>query len=260
MSINFSVTDKVAMIAFDRPDKLNALTDEMWDQLAEALDYCKDNEEVRAVILTGTGRGFCAGADISGAGRIWPRKPGPAGALALMDRYDQVIRRLYHLPKPTIAAVNGAAVGIAWTLVLCCDAVLATEKAKFLPAFLNLAKIPEGGFQFLLARLAGQLKARDITFRSQSISGAEAVELGLATRLVSADNLLDEAKTLAGELGGTAPVAFALAKQLFNDQSVDFDGYLRKEMQAIALAATMEDAAEGMAAFKENRAPEFRGV
>jgi 2-(1,2-epoxy-1,2-dihydrophenyl)acetyl-CoA isomerase len=258
VSVECSVAEGVATILLNRPEKLNALTVEMWDQLAGHLDRCERDEELRAVILAGAGRGFCAGADISGQGGK-PRKGGLAGALEAMRGYDAVIRRLYHLQKPLIAAVQGPAVGIAWTMALCCDWILVTESAKFRPAFLNLAKVPEGGMVFLMSRLVGQLKARDIVYRARFVSGAEAVDLGLATRLVSENELMEEAATLAREVAAGPPLAFALTKRLFNADSGSFDAFLDQELNAIAIAANTEDAAEGMAAFRDKRPPRFTG-
>ncbi len=258
MSVECDVVDGVATILFKRPEKLNALTDEMWDRLAAHLDRCRSDDGVRAVILTGAGRAFCAGADMSGEERIWPRKPGPAGTLEIMERYNDVIRRLYHLPKPTIAAVRGGAVGIAWTMAMCCDWVLASESARFHPPFIKLAKIPEGGFGFLLSRLVGQLKARDIVYRSMAIAAADAVGLGLASRLVSDAALMEEALALAREAAGTAPITFALTKRLFNGAG-EFDEYLEQELNAIATAANTEDAIEGTAAFREKRLAHYVG-
>lgn len=259
MSVDLNISGSIATILFNRSEKLNALTDAMWLALAEHLDRCEHDDAIRAVILAGAGRGFCAGADISGDGRIIARKPGIAGTLHMMELYDSIVRRIYHMPKPVIAVVHGTTVGIAWTMALCCDWVLAAESAKFRPAFVNLAKVPEAGFQFLATRLIGQLKARDLIYRSKFVSGAEAVELGLATRLVGDDALMDEARALAEEAAGLAPIAFKLTKKLFNEDSGDFDEYLQKEMQSIVIAANTADAAEGMAAFKEKRAARYSG-
>jgi 2-(1,2-epoxy-1,2-dihydrophenyl)acetyl-CoA isomerase len=259
VSVDFSVSEGVATILLNRPDKLNAITAEMWDQLAEALNRCHSDPEIRAVILTGAGRGFCAGADLGGSGVKVERKPGPAWPLQSMDAYNDVIRRLYHLRKPVIAAIRGPAVGIAWTLALCADWILVTESANFRPAFLNLAKVPEGGFMFLVSRMVGELKARDIIYRARFVSGAEAVELGLATRMVGENELVEEATALAREAAAGPPVTFALTKRLFNAGFTSFDQFVDAELNAIALGATTEDAREAMSAFREKRPAQFRG-
>jgi len=260
MSIDFSVSDNVATILFNRPDKLNALTDTMWMQLDEHLARCESDDAVRAVLIAGAGRGFCAGADISGEGKVIERKPGIAGTVQMSNFYFSIVRRLYHLPKPTIAAVHGAAVGIAWTMALTCDFLLAAEGAKFRPGFLNLAKVPEGGFQFLVARAIGEFKARDLTYRSRFLPGAEAAEMGLATRLVADAELMDEAQALAREASGFAPTAFRFTKQLFNRNSGDYDAFLEAEINAICVAANMADAKEGMQAFVEKRPANYSGT
>ena len=258
MSIDFSLSNGVATILLNRPEKLNALTDAMWDQLSGHLDRCQRDDSVRAVLLAGAGRGFCAGADLSGQGRKERRK-GLRGSLEAMNEYDDVIRRLYHLDKPTIAAVRGPVVGIAWTMVLCCDWVLVTESAQFRPAFLNLAKVPEGGIIYLMARLVGQLKARDIIYRSHPVTGAQAAQIGLASRLVAEDALMEEALVLSGELAAGPPLAFALTKRLFNVDASSFDAFLRQELNAIAIGANTEDAVEGRTAFLGKRPPRYTG-
>ena len=260
MSVDIEVSEGVATILFNRPDKLNAFTDTMWLQLREHLDRCEDDDAIRSVILAGQGRGFCAGADISGEGKVITRKPGIAGVQQMMEFYGGIVRRIYHMPKPTIAAVRGAAVGIAWTMALCCDWLVTTENAKFRPAFMNLAKVPEGGFQFLVERQVGTFKARDLVYRSRFLSGTEAFEMGLASRLVGEDDLMDEAAKLATEAAGLAPAAFKFSKQLFNANSGDFDAFLQKELHAITIAASMADAKEGMAAFVEKRPASFTGT
>ena len=258
MTVECNVVDGVATILIDRPEKLNALTDAMWDGLAAHLDRCKSDGQIRAVILTGAGRAFSAGADMSGEERIWPRKPGPAGTIEIMQRYNDVVRQLYRLPKPVIAAVRGSAVGIAWTMAMCCDWVVAAESACFHPPFAKLAKVPEAGFGFLLSRILGELKARDIVYRSTPIGAAEAAQLGLVSRVVSDAALMGEAQSLAREAALSAPITFALTKELFNGAG-EFEQYLGRELNAIAIAANTEDAVEGTAAFREKRTPRYLG-
>ena len=259
MSVDFHLSESIATILLNRPDKLNALTGPMWEQLAGHLERCERDDEVRAVILTGAGRGFCSGADMRAAGSTKDHKPSLAGVLQSMNGYNDVIRRLYSLRKPVIAAVQGPAIGIGWTLALCCDWVLVTESSKFRPAFLNLAKVPEGGFMYLMTRLIGQLKARDVIYRARFISGPEAVELGLATRLISEQALMPEAIALAREAAAGPPLVFALTKRLFNADTGSFEQFLELEINAIAIAANTQDAAEGAAAFRDKRPARFTG-
>jgi 2-(1,2-epoxy-1,2-dihydrophenyl)acetyl-CoA isomerase len=231
----------------------------MWPRLIEHLDRCQRDEAIRAVILTGAGRGFCAGADLGAAGNKESDAPSLRGSLKAMALYDEVVAKLYSLNKPVVAAVRGPAIGIAWTMALCCDWILVTDSTQFRPAFLNLAKVPEGGFQYLLARQIGQLKARDIVYRARFVSGSEAVSLGLANRLVSEDALLDEAMTLACEAAANAPMIFALTKRLFNADAASFEQFLEMELNAIAIGSNSDDAVEGIKAFKEKRTPRFVG-
>lgn len=260
MTIELSISQGVANIRLNRPEKLNSFTDGMWLQLRDHLARCRDDETIRAVLLSGEGRAFSAGADISGTDKIIERKPGIAGIAQMMEFYGGIVRELYHLPKPTIAAIQGAAVGIAWTIALSCDWLLAAESASFRPAFMGLAKVPEGGFQFLAARQIGEFKARDVVYRSMPVSGTQAAEMGLATRVVADDVLLDEANALAAQAATLAPLSFKLTKQLFNARSGDFDGFLRSELQAVTVAASTGDAKEGMAAFVEKRPASYSGT
>jgi 2-(1,2-epoxy-1,2-dihydrophenyl)acetyl-CoA isomerase len=258
LSVDFSLSEGVATLLLNRPDKLNAITDAMWEQLVAHLDRCASDPDVRAVILTGAGRGFCAGADISGEGRT-ARKGGLAGALDAMGDYNAVVGRLYHLEKPVIAALRGPVVGIALTMALCCDWILVSETAKLRPAFLNLAKVPEAGIIHLMTRMIGELRTRDIIYRARFVTGEEAVEIGLANRLIADAALLDEAQALAGELAAGPPAAFALTKRLFRMPPTGFDQFVDAEKNAIAIAANLDDAREGMAAFREKRLPNYTG-
>lgn len=260
MTIELSISHGLANISLNRPDKLNAFTDGMWLQLREHLARCRDDDAVRAVLISGEGRAFSAGADISGVDRVIERKAGIAGIAQMMEFYSGIMRELYHLPKPTIAAVQGATVGIAWSLALCCDWLLAAESASFRPAFMGLAKVPEGGFQFLAARQIGDFKARDLVYRSTPLSGAQAAAIGLATRVVADDALRQEAEALAAQAAGLAPMSFKLTKELFNARSGDFDGFLRSELQAVTVAASTGDAKEGMAAFVGKRPASYSGT
>jgi 2-(1,2-epoxy-1,2-dihydrophenyl)acetyl-CoA isomerase len=258
MTVDFSVNEGIATIVLNRPDKLNALTHEMWDQLAAAFDRCERDEAIRAVVLTGAGRAFCAGADISGGARKADMKTGPAGGLEMMIGLNKVIRSLYRMPKPTIAAVRGAAVGISWTMALCCDWIICSESAKFRPAFMNLAKVPEGGIMFLMSRLIGEVKTRDIIYRAKFVSGREAVDLGLATQLAATEeSLMDETMTLAREVANSPPHAFALTKRLFQAGAMTFEQFTDQELTALTVAANLADATEGMASFREKRAPRY---
>jgi 2-(1,2-epoxy-1,2-dihydrophenyl)acetyl-CoA isomerase len=256
LSVEFTLSEGVATILLNRPDKLNAITDAMWDQLAGHFDRCAADPAVSAVVLTGAGRGFCAGADISGDGRK-QRKGGIVGALDAMGDYNAVIRRLYHLDKPVIAALRGPVVGIALTMALCCDWILVSETARLRPAFLNLAKVPEAGIIHLMTRMIGELKTRDIIYRARFVTAEEAVAIGLANRLVADDGLGDEANALAVELAAGPPTAFALTKRLFRMPPTGFDQFVEAERNAIALAANLDDAREGMAAFREKRRPNY---
>ncbi len=141
-----------------------------------------------------------------------------------------------------------------------CDWLVCTETAKFRPAFMNLAKVPEGGIMFLMSRLIGEFKARDIIYRAKLVSGREAVDIELATQLAGEDSLMDEVLVLASELAGQPPHAFALTKRLFNAGAITFEQFTDQELTALTVAANLADAKEGMAAFKEKRSAKYAGV
>jgi 2-(1,2-epoxy-1,2-dihydrophenyl)acetyl-CoA isomerase len=259
LSVDFTLSGGVATILLNRPDKLNAITDGMLEQLTAQFELCARDDAVRAVILTGAGRAFCAGADVSGEGRR-PRKPGIVGALETMDGYNAMLAALYSLEKPVVAAVRGPAIGIGLAMALCCDWILVSETARLRPAFLNLAKVPEGGVIHLMTRMIGELRTRDIIYRARFVAAAEAVEIGLANKLTPDEALMAETEALAAELAAGPPTAFALTKRLFRMPPTGFDQFVQAERNAIAIAAQLDDAREGMLAFRDKRAPNYNGT
>lgn len=258
MDVELTLNGGVATLCLNRPEKLNALTPEMLRLVLEHLDHIEQDSEIRAVIFTGAGRAFCAGADIKGNGAA-PPQMSVSHARASMAVYQEVALRLYNLDKPMVAAVRGVAVGIAWSFALCADLLVVSDTAQFIPAFLARATLPEGGMVHLLARHCGEFRAKEVMYLNRRLSGREALEMGLASHLVEDGELDAVAAKLAAELATGPTFSLGLTKQLFRLNSGGMEAFLAQELNAVALAVNSEDAVEGRLAAREKRPPAFRG-
>jgi 2-(1,2-epoxy-1,2-dihydrophenyl)acetyl-CoA isomerase len=255
--------DHVARITLDRPEAKNALTVEMRDDLVDAIRTCRADPDVRALLITGTGDAFCAGMDL-GASTV--ARAGSEGfdtrstAEALRVGVQTMIRELWELDKPTVAAVNGVAVGPGAHLALACDFVLVHPKTRFLWTFARWGLVVDAGGAYLLPRLVGLPRAKAMILLGEGATGEEAVGLGLAYRCVDQDRLLDEAHDVAARLGSGPTRSLGLSKRLLNAAfETDLPRALELEAAAQSLATTSADLAEGMAAFRERRDPRFTG-
>lgn len=258
MDVELTVSGGVATLTLNRPDSLNALSPQMLELIIEHLDRVESDPQIRALIFTGAGRAFCAGADIKGSGAA-PAQMSVSHARRGLVPYQQVALKLYNLNKPVVAAVRGATVGIAWAFAMCADQLIASETTKFIPAFLTRATVPEGGILHLLARHCGEFRAKEIMYLNRTLTGREALECGLVSKVVEDDQLLPLAQALAEELAAAPTFSIALTKQLFRATSGNFEAYLALELNAVALAVNSADATEGRQAFKEKRKPDFKG-
>ncbi|MCP3710510.1 enoyl-CoA hydratase-related protein [Paraburkholderia sp. CNPSo 3274] len=258
MDVELTLNGAVATLCLNRPEKLNALTPEMLELILGHLDRIEQDAEIRAVVLTGAGRAFCAGADIKGSGAA-PAQMSVAHARASMAIYQKIALRLYNLNKPMVAAVRGVAVGIAWSFALCADQLIVSDTAQFIPAFLMRATLPEGGMVHLLARHCGEFRAKEIMYLNRRLTGKEALDTGLASHFVEDGDLDAAASKLAGELAAGPTFSLGLTKQLFRLNTGSMEEFLAQELNAVALAVNSEDAAEGRLAAREKRAPAFRG-
>ena len=256
--------DHVARITLDRPDAKNALTVEMRDDLVAAVRRCRADAAVRAVLLTGTGDAFCAGMDL-GASTV--SKAGSQGfdtrstSEALRVGVQALVRELWELDKPTVAAVNGVAVGPGAHLALACDFVLVHERTRFLWSFARWGLVVDAGGAYLLPRLVGLPRARAMVMLGEGATGEQAVTQGLAYRCVAADELAAAAEELAVRLAAGPTRALGLSKVLLNRSfETDLPTALDLEGAFQSLATTSSDLAEGMAAFREKRDPKFTGT
>ncbi len=254
--LRIEVDGRVATVALDRPDALNALTVPLKEELRAAFERFATDANVRAVVLTGAGRAFCAGQDLRE--RVQP------DALPLADeiraRYNPLVRAMRTLPKPIVAAVNGVAAGAGAALAFACDVRVAAEHASFVLAFGRVGLIPDSGATWLLPRLIGASKAMELALLDEPLSAVEAQRFGLVARVVPADELLAEAQAVAARLAAGAPRAIALTKQaLERSWEAGFDDQLETEADLQGAAGATADHAEGIAAFLERRPPRFTG-
>ena len=246
----------VATITLDRPDALNALTVPLKEKLRAAFERLATDDTVRAIVLTGAGRAFCAGQDLRE--RLEP------DALPLRDeirvRYNPLIRAMRTNPKPIVGAINGVAAGAGASLAFACDIRIAAEGASFLLAFGRVGLIPDSGATWLLPRLIGASKAAELALTNEPLSATDAERFGLVARVVPADQLVPEAQALAGRLADGAPVALALTKRaLETGWDHDLEAQLAVEADLQGQAGATADHAEGIGAFLERRQPRFRG-
>ncbi len=255
MTVRLETDNGVATLTLDRPEKLNAMSDAMWNALHEHLCAIAGDESVRAVILTGAGRAFCSGGDIDNMA-----KSTIVTGRARSKNRHRVITALYSLEKPVVAAVRGPVYGIGNGLALACDLVIASDTAKFSMAFKKVGVVPDGGALFFLTQLLGIAKAKELVYTARPIAAQEARDLGLVMRVVPDDRLEAEARALAQELASSATYALALAKKMFHAMAVpSLEQLLEMETLASGIARLTHDHKEGVAAFKEKRPPRFLG-
>lgn len=272
-TIQFSVNDAIATITLDRPERLNAFTDEMEADLVHAFDLCDSDDRVRAVILTGAGRGFCAGMDTADAGDAFvawrTATTAPPDTQYQVPGHDlpmrrdgggRVVLRMYECHKPIIAAINGPAVGVGATMLLAADIRLAADTAKIGYVFNRRGVVPESCSSWFLPRLVGMQTAMEWVLTGRVFPATEALERGLVRSIHSASELIPAAQALAREIAdNTAPVSAALARQLLlRMQEVGHPMAAHQiETRALNLRGVSADAREGFAAFTEKRAAIF---
>jgi 2-(1,2-epoxy-1,2-dihydrophenyl)acetyl-CoA isomerase len=243
------------LITLNRPEQLNALTVEMAEALIAALDAAEADESCRAVLLTGAGRGFCAGQDLTAIADLDPEEIGD-----LLDHYNPLVVKLRDLPLPVVCAVNGVAAGAGANLALACDIVLAARSASFVQAFARVGLVPDCGGTWFLPRLVGIARARALAMLAEPLPAATAAEWGMIWQAVDDERLMAEAHALAARLAQGPTAALALIKQALDESADnDLDEQLDLERDLQEEAAEHPDHAEGLRAFTEKRPPVFSG-
>jgi len=255
-TIRLEIADAVATITLDRPAALNALTVPMKYELLASLQQAEGDPAVRAVILTGAGRAFCAGQDLHE--RLQP----DAAPLAdeLRERYNPIARAMRGMAKPIVGAINGVAAGAGASLAFACDIRIAADGATFALAFGRVGLVPDTGATWLLPRLVGGSRAAQIALLNTAVSAADALAIGLVAAVVPGDALAETAREMAGRLAAGAPIAIALTKQALDAAwARDFEGALELEAELQDRAGRYADHVEGIAAFMAKRPPRFTG-
>jgi enoyl-CoA hydratase len=255
-AIHFDLSNRIATITFNRPDRLNAINEEMRDDFSRLFSELQTNEEICVVIFTGAGRAFSAGGDIEYFERDWPTRKFRAENHRLTQFFDE----LEVIEKPVLAAINGPCTGAGLQITLSCDIRIASDQARFGFRENNIGLIPGAGGCSRLVKLIGYGKAKELIFTGEMITAVEAERIGLVNRVVSHDDLMTHTRALAEHLLTRAPEALGLAKRiLWHSVNSDFQTGRMLEALAQSILVKSKDHREGIRAFREKRKPEFKG-
>jgi 2-(1,2-epoxy-1,2-dihydrophenyl)acetyl-CoA isomerase len=253
-TIRYEVRDRIAWLTLNRPDKLNSFTEQMNKEITKALKQTANDANIRCLVITGAGRAFCSGEDLGGVTEEMNHGE------VLRTRYEPMMKALYYLEKPVVAAVNGVAAGAGMSLALACDFRLVSEKASFVEAFIHVGLIPDAGNLYYLPRLIGHAKALELAVLGEKISAQKAAELGLATAVISEAAWEEEVRRFAERLAAMPTKAIGLIKRLLRESwHCTFEDYLEKEAYGQRIAGLTKDHREGIRAFFEKRKAVFQG-
>ena len=256
---------QVGVLTLNQPDRLNALSQAMRDEVAGVLDAARDDDELRCLVLTGAGRGFCSGADLQAGATVMAE-----GGIVRKDQNERLDEMGWvgrwasmwaHFDKPVIGAINGVAAGAGLSTALACDVRIGSEHARFKSVFIERNLSPDSGLSFFLPRVVGYAAAADMIFTSRAVGAEEALRIGLLNRLVAADDLIDAAVAYAGEMAGWPPLALRMSKKVLqHNQDCGLDDALRYESMGLEFARrARNDVKESQAAFREKRKGVYTG-
>jgi 2-(1,2-epoxy-1,2-dihydrophenyl)acetyl-CoA isomerase len=251
----------IATLTLNRPDRLNAISPQMREDLMDSLKEVREDDDIRVLIVTGSGRGFCAGADVEAL--LGARASGELKKKSRLTYHDPLgpyVIQLRKLEKPTICALNGVAVGVGISLALACDIRIASENASIRPMWVRTAITPDAGATYALPRIMGTAKALEKLFTGEAIDAQEAERLGLVNSVVTQDELITAAHELAAKIAKGPPIAIELIKRaVYEGIERDFDSQTYYETYVGKITELSEDHHEGIQAFKEKREPDFKG-
>jgi 2-(1,2-epoxy-1,2-dihydrophenyl)acetyl-CoA isomerase len=266
-AILYDVHEHVAVITLNRPERLNAISGAIREEVHEAVQAAQDDDKVMALIITGSGRGFCSGADLTGAAAAMAAggaRPEPTQN----DRLDDIgwvgrwARRFWYFDKPYIAAVNGVAAGAGMSMAMAADLRVGSENARFKSVFIERSLSPDSGLSYFLPRVVGYSRAADLMMTSRAVDAQEAYRIGLLDRLVPHDTLVEEAIKVANEMTGWPPLALRMTKKVLQHNiDADFEDAIRHESVGLGFARkAVNDARESRLAFTEKRKPNYTGA
>jgi 2-(1,2-epoxy-1,2-dihydrophenyl)acetyl-CoA isomerase len=258
--LRYEKSDNIATITLNRPDALNAVNERMGKELLDALRSAEKEDEIHCLIITGSGRAFCAGEDIQDLRGQYERRENPKLGERLLLKYNPIIRQIRRMEKPVIAAVNGVAAGAGAGIAYSCDIRVASDNAKFLQAFIKVGLAPDSGTSFFLPKLAGFSKAMELSLTGDELTSKDAERLGLVSKVVPAEQLMGTARELATKLAQGPSKAIGLTKRALNKSiSSDLETVLEYESYLQGIAGATADHIEAVRAFFEKRKPVFKG-
>ncbi len=255
----YEIKDNVGVITLNRSDKLNSVTIEQMKELIIKLNEYEQDDNVRSIIITASGKGFCTGADLSGSGGRHDAAT-PMGMKLSTHIYSRLIFTIASIEKPIIAAVNGIAAGFGCNLALSCDIIYAAESAKFIEIFVKRGMTPDGGGTYFLPRLVGLVKAKELFFTGDPILAQDALDIGMINKVIPGEKLMDESFKFAKRLATSPTRSLGMIKRLLN-RSFDTDLQTQLDLEAAfqGLATSTEDMREGVISFLEKRESNFQG-